>query len=105
MDAGTVTEEDTEAEDMVVVVAVVVAVVAKEGLGEGAIIITHMNSPAGKEHSWQKTMYTIQTNGDSSPSKKHHNIKEMKICEVWRGFEVPLEGYKLENEGKPVVDQ
>ena len=29
----------------------------------------------------------------------------MKIREGWRGFDVPPEGYKLDNEVKPVVDQ
>ena len=29
----------------------------------------------------------------------------MKIREGWRGFDSPLEGYKLDNEGKPVVGQ
>ena len=32
-------------------------------------------------------------------------IQEMKIRERWKGFDVPTEGYKLENEGNPVVDQ
>ena len=34
-----------------------------------------------------------------------NNIKEMKICEEWRGFVVPPACYKLDNEGKLVVDQ
>ena len=29
----------------------------------------------------------------------------MKICEGWRRFYVPPEGYKLDNEVKPVVEQ
>ena len=31
--------------------------------------------------------------------------QEMRIREGWRGFDVPPEGYKLDNGGKPVVDQ
>ena len=29
----------------------------------------------------------------------------MNNCEIWRGFDVPPEGYKPDNERKPVVDQ
>ena len=29
----------------------------------------------------------------------------MKIREGWRGFDVTPAGYKLDNEGNPVVDQ
>ena len=29
----------------------------------------------------------------------------MKIREGWRGFDVPPEGYKLDNEEKPVFGQ
>ena len=36
--------------------------------------------------------------------QQKNNIQEMEICEVWRGFDVSPECYKLYNEGKPVVD-
>ena len=49
------------------VMAVVVDVVSKEDLGERARVMTHMNSPASTEHSWQRPVYTLQINGDSSP--------------------------------------
>ena len=29
----------------------------------------------------------------------------MEIIEGWRGFDTPQTGYKLDNEGKAVVDQ
>ena len=70
---------------------------------EEAMVITHMNSPEGMEHSRHSPLYTLQANDVSSPLKK--NIQEMKICEGWRGFDIPPPGYKLYNEGKPVVDQ
>ena len=38
-------------------------------------------------------------------SQQNNNIQEMKVREGWRGFDVPPECYKLDNEGKPVVDQ
>ena len=37
--------------------------------------------------------------------KQKNNIQEMKISEGWRGFGFPPAGYKLDNEGKPVVEQ
>ena len=49
------------------VVDMVVDVVAEDDMMEGAMVITHMNSPAGTEHSWQKLFYTLHTNRDSSP--------------------------------------
>ena len=36
---------------------------------------------------------------------KNCNIQEMNIPKVWRCFELPPAGYKLENEGKLVGDQ
>ena len=59
-DAGAT--EDTEVEDMVV--AAVVEVVAEEEVVEGAMVITHMDLPAGAEHFWNKLVYTLQNNGD-----------------------------------------
>ena len=47
--------------------AVVMAVVEEEDVVERAMVKTHMNFPAGTENSWQKLVYTLQTNGDSSP--------------------------------------
>ena len=41
-------EEDTEVE--VMVMSVVMSVVAEEDLVEGAMVITHVNSPSGTEH-------------------------------------------------------
>ena len=52
------------------VMAVVVDVVAEGGVVEGAMVITHMNFPAGTKYSWQKIMYTLHTNGDSFPRNK-----------------------------------
>ena len=37
--------------------------------------------------------------------QQNNNILDMKISEGWRGFDVLPVGYKLDNEGKPVVDQ
>ena len=48
------------------VMAVVMDVVSKENLGERARVMTHMNSPASTEHSWQRPVYTLHINGDSS---------------------------------------
>ena len=31
------------------------------------------------------------------------NFQEMKIFQEWRGFEVPPEKYKLDNEEKPII--
>ena len=38
-------------------------------------------------------------------SQQNNNIQEMKICEGWRGFDVPLDCYKRDNEVKSVVEQ
>ena len=43
----------------------VVAVMAKEDMVEGAMFIPHINSPEDEEHSWQRPVYTLQTNGGS----------------------------------------
>ena len=45
------------------VVAVVVDVVAEKGAVEGYMVITHINSPSGTEHLWQRYVYTLHTNG------------------------------------------
>ena len=37
--------------------------------------------------------------------QQNKNIQEIKIREVWRSFDITPEGYKLDNEGKLVVDQ
>ena len=66
VDAGAA--EDTEVEDMVVTVAI--DMVAEDDMGEVFMVITHMNSPVGTEHLFQKLVYTLHTNGDSSPSNK-----------------------------------
>ena len=66
--------EDTEVEVMVVVVDM--ELVAKEDVMEGAMIITHTNLPAGMEHLRQRPIYTLQTNGGSSPRKKILIIKK-----------------------------
>ena len=57
--------EDMEVE--VMVVSVVMAVATKEDVVEGAMIKNRTNLPGGAEHSRQKLVYTLQTNGDSSP--------------------------------------
>ena len=54
----------------VMAVDVVMAVVAEEDAVEGAIVKTHINFPKGTEQSWQKIIYTLHTNGDSSPRNK-----------------------------------
>ena len=38
--------------------------VTKDDVVEGAMFKTHMNSPEGIEHLWQKFVYILQTNGD-----------------------------------------
>ena len=38
-------------------------------------------------------------------SQQNNNIQEMKIREGWRGFDVPPDCYKRDNEVKPVVEQ
>ena len=49
--------EDTEVE--VMVVTIVVGVVAYEDVVEVAMVITHMGSPEGTEHSCQRPRYTL----------------------------------------------
>ena len=66
MDAGMA--EDTEIQDLVV--SVFVDVVAEEDVVEVDMVKTHMNFPTVTEHQWQKLVYTLHTNGDSSPSNK-----------------------------------
>ena len=60
--------EDTEVED-----------IAKEDKEEGAMVITHMNFPEGKEHLWQNLVYTLQTNGDSYPHNKNNIFNKWKL--------------------------
>ena len=50
----------------VMAVAVVMTMVAEEDLVEGAMVITHMNSPTGMDHSWKRPVYTLQTHVNSS---------------------------------------
>ena len=69
-----VASEDEEVEGMVV--AIVMDAVAKEEVVEGAMVITHMNSPAGGENVWQKLVYTLHTNGNSSPHNKRIIFKK-----------------------------
>ena len=66
MDEGA--EEDMEINNMVA--AVVMDVMAEEDVGEGDMVITHMDFPSGTENSWHRNVYTLQTNGDSSPCNK-----------------------------------
>ena len=66
--------EYMEAEDMVLVVSV--EVVSEEDVLEGDIFITHMNLPAGTEHLWQNLVYTLHTNGLSSPCNKRIIFKK-----------------------------
>ena len=58
----------TEVED--IFVAMVMDVVAKEEVGGGSMVITHINLPPGTEHLWQRPVYTLQTNGAFSPCNK-----------------------------------
>ena len=51
-------------------VTVVMAVVAEEEMVEGSMVKTHINLPRGTENLWQNIVYTLRTNGDSSPHKK-----------------------------------
>ena len=60
--------EDTEVELMVV--AVVMSVVAKEDVVEGAMVKTHINLPEGAEDSWKKLVYILQNNLDNSHCNK-----------------------------------
>ena len=66
--------EDMELKDMVM--AMVVAMVAKEDVEEGAMITTHMNFPAGAKYLWDRYVYTLHTNGDSSPCNKRLIFKK-----------------------------
>ena len=68
--------DDTYVDKMVV--PTVVYVVAKEDVVEGDMVITHKNSPAGTGHLWHKLMYTLQTNGDSSPCNKRIILRKRK---------------------------
>ena len=54
----------------VVFTAVVMDVVAKEDMLEGAMIINHMNLPAIRKHLWQRPLYTLKNNVVSSPCNK-----------------------------------
>ena len=67
-------EEETEVD--VMVVAVVMAIVAKEDVVEVAMVKIHMNFPAGMENSLQKLVYTLQTNGYFSTNKKRIILKK-----------------------------
>ena len=66
MVAGAV--EDTEVE--VIVLAMFMAVVAEEDVVEGPMFKTHMNLKAGMENLWQKILYSLKTNVESSPLNK-----------------------------------
>ena len=50
--------------------AVVMAVVDKEDMVKGAMVATHMNSPAGTDHLCKLPVYTLQTNRYSSIATK-----------------------------------
>ena len=58
------------------VVSTVVDVVAKEDVVEVDMVITHMNSPSGTEHSWQMPVYTLQKNRGSSTLNKRIILKK-----------------------------
>ena len=45
-------------------------IVAKEDMVERSMIPTHIHSPEGMEYLRQSPVYTLHTNGDSSPRKK-----------------------------------
>ena len=42
-------------------------VVAMKYVAEGAMFITHMNSLAGTDNLWKKSLHTLHTNEYSSP--------------------------------------
>ena len=53
-----------------IVVAVVLDMVANEDVVEGAMVITQTNSLSGTYHLYQKLVYNLLTNGDSSACNK-----------------------------------
>ena len=57
--------------------SIFVEVIAKEDAGEGSMVITNMNLLEGKEHSCQRPMYNLQTNGESSPCNKRRIFKKL----------------------------
>ena len=63
VDAGSAEDKELE----VMVTDMVIVVVAKEYMVEGAMVITYMRFPSGTEHSWHRNVYTLQKNVDYSP--------------------------------------
>ena len=80
--------EDTDVEVMVVAVVMVV-VMAEEDVLERAMVKIRMNSIAGTENSCQKLVYTMQTNGYSSPHKKIIIFKKRKPVRYWEALRPP----------------
>ena len=76
--------EDSRVE--VIVVAMVMAVVVKEDVVEGAMVKTHMNFPAGVENSLWKLVYTLQTNGDSYTRNKIMVLNKRKFVSNGEDF-------------------
>ena len=75
-EVGTSAEEDMEVDNMFASVVLDVEVVAKDEGVEGDFFITHMKLPAGTEHLWQNLVYTLHTNGLSSPCNKRIIFKK-----------------------------
>ena len=57
-------------------VVIVLDVVAEEDVVGGDMVITHMDSPSGTEHLWQRSVYNLHNNGVSSPLNKRIIFKK-----------------------------
>ena len=74
----------------VVFTAVVMDVVAKEDMLEGAMIINHMNLPAIRKHLWQRPLYTLKNNVVSSPCNKIMIFNKLAFAGFVEAFTFPL---------------
>ena len=79
------------------------SVVAEEYVVEVDMVINYMNAPAVMKLFIPEVCILPADQWRLLSFQQKNNIQEKKICKIWRGFNVPPVGYKIDNEGEPVV--